>query len=234
MKKCAVLMILLLLTGNAFAAVSLQWSKDINSLVNLSGYTTSVYGNSIESFADDSVCIIFDSENSSSPSLLVLLDKDGDLIFNTTNAVRGSSFPSFSNTSNRFAIVLGYSQAYRFFERNDDASYSYFDIDAINLRWSGDGVNPPRSLYTMSGAVLSKYTFDSVRPILAPSTSGVQGPNFKISWESESGIQYLIQKSEDISIWSDVGTQITGTGGTLNWSTSINSTSEFYRVTLNN
>ena len=55
----------------------------------------------------------------------------------------------------------------------------------------------------------------------------------ELSWESEPGVQYAIEKAdvlEESTVWSTAGTK-TATGSTTTWSTNISSlTIRFYRV----
>jgi len=48
--------------------------------------------------------------------------------------------------------------------------------------------------------------------------SGVNGENAIVSWKSNVGSQYQVQKSTDLESWSDIGLPITGTGDQMNYS----------------
>lgn len=215
---------------HAEATQTPEWSLDLTTIEDLSNYNISQ--RQCRAFVDGSVALIFSSTNSG-PSLILLLDEEGNKLYSTTLSPTEFGFVIFSgyaHTANRFCISPGY-PSMRLYE-NKDGTYDYTDFDAINVNNGGDGGHVPNDIYTMSGAVLSKYTFDNISPLLAPTTSGSSNSNYIVSWDSKAGVQYQIEKSTDLSSWEEIGIPITGNGDTLSWSTPLISTSAFYRVII--
>ena len=83
------------------------------------------------------------------------------------------------------------------------------------------------------GVSMRKYRLEV--PVTAESvvqsTSGSDGPNFVITWNSIQNTVYQIQESNDMITWSNVGQAVTGTGATMSWSSPIDEGATFYRVT---
>jgi hypothetical protein len=82
--------------------------------------------------------------------------------------------------------------------------------------------------------VVRKYALPApVDP--APATvvfSGVNGGNVIVSWQSEAGSSYQVQKSGDLATWTDVGVPITGTGETMTYSEAATGGRLFLRVVV--
>lgn len=60
--------------------------------------------------------------------------------------------------------------------------------------------------------------------------SGWDGGNFKMQWLSETGRSYQIQKSNDLSVWTNEGNPITGTGSTMEMVVPREGPKTFYRI----
>lgn len=225
MKRYTLLIGVISLALNSFSAPTLCWTVDLNSIENLDGY--SLEYPSIQTFSDGSTAILL--EGSSSQKRLLLISVTGEKLFSTNVATHG--FTNFANDKNVFAVSLAGGDSIRFFSKEGD-TYTYADMDTVNIYPGGDGSATEREVYTLSGSHLSKYIFDLESPTLASSASGIQNGNYVISWQSKSGVDYQIQESTDLESWNPVGVPIVGTGDGLSWSTSMVSTSKFYRVIL--
>ncbi|MDB4455007.1 hypothetical protein N9138_00975 [bacterium] len=72
----------------------------------------------------------------------------------------------------------------------------------------------------ITNSVIKKWSFGADNsPETAPVLfSGVNGENAIVSWKSNVGSQYQVQKSTDLESWSDIGLPITGTGEQMNYS----------------
>ena len=72
----------------------------------------------------------------------------------------------------------------------------------------------------ITNSVIKKWSFGADNsPETAPVLfSGVNGENAIVSWRSNVGSQYQVQKSTDLESWSDIGLPITGTGEQMNYS----------------
>jgi len=72
----------------------------------------------------------------------------------------------------------------------------------------------------ITNSVITKWSFGADNsPDTAPVLfSGVNGENAIVSWKSNVGSQYQVQKSTDLESWSDIGLPITGTGDQMNYS----------------
>ncbi len=55
-------------------------------------------------------------------------------------------------------------------------------------------------------------------------------PALRLSWPSQTGRNYLIQRSTDQITWTDYTGAMTGTGGSMEWLAPASSTREYFRV----
>ena len=63
--------------------------------------------------------------------------------------------------------------------------------------------------------------------------SGSSNGNAIISWSSQLGAKYQVQKSTDLENWIDVGLLLDGTGGPMTYEEAIEDTDLFFRIRLN-
>ena len=111
--------------------------------------------------------------------------------------------------------------------RTTSASY---DSGLINTVANGLNSDSKSCVYTegasetagglIINSVIKKWSFGADNsPDTAPVLfSGVNGENAIVSWKSNVGSQYQVQKSTDLESWSDIGLPITGTGDQMNYS----------------
>lgn len=101
---------------------------------------------------------------------------------------------------------------------------------------------PPNTFYTIVnsqsfdpdslGRTVRKYKLDTVSStvVVTESVSGTDGANFLIKWQSTVNVEYQVQESTNMSIWTAVGQPITGNGAQLSWSTPLGTGNKFYRI----
>ena len=69
-------------------------------------------------------------------------------------------------------------------------------------------------------------------PSTAPSTFGLEDGNLIISWPTDAGQTYQVQRSTDLESWEDIGVALTGNGTTMSYAQLSNADKVFLRVVI--
>jgi len=80
---------------------------------------------------------------------------------------------------------------------------------------------------TNTGKILTA-PIPTVPPPIAPQL--IASPALRLSWQSQSGRSYIIQRSADQMAWSDYTGIMLSTGGIMEWLAPASSAREFFRV----
>ncbi|MDA7881442.1 hypothetical protein N9A94_03980 [Akkermansiaceae bacterium] len=180
----------------------------------------------------------YPSPNRSFKVFWLFLDRNGEERYRLESPIgkSGSGFPLIV-TSRR--VVIGFSsatgtetisfdnagQATRTSSASYDSEFSNKQVDIFKYDHDLKScVYTQSSSLTAGGlitnSVIKKWSFGADNsPETAPVLfSGVNGENAIVSWKSNVGSQYQVQKSTDLESWSDIGLPITGTGEQMNYS----------------
>lgn len=99
--------------------------------------------------------------------------------------------------------------------------------------YSGDSGGPASSLIVDDIRV--GYTYDDVLPSALPAqevTTLAVEPAIRVSWLSNTNTTYQVQKSYNLTNWSNIGSSVSGNGGYLEYFDSINDSKAFYKVLI--
>jgi hypothetical protein len=208
-------------------AVDLVWEKDLEA--ELSGLTITDSAGLLVQSANNEVGVLLYSD---SANIILVVDEFGEIKysdqFSDGHAVGFRGELSWARFSVR--MIIDSANYIRVYEYNGS------EYSVTNIPYNGHSLDQYESyssdvFYTLEGTVLKKYQFEEVASYLAGSVvAGIDGSNFKLSWETVSGTHYQIQSSVNLTNWTSVGEAIIGTGATMNWANSISNSSSYYRV----
>ena len=179
---------------------------------------------------------LFSSPNSSWKSFFLFLDRNGEERYRLEFSEYHGATPiiitsrrvviAFENATAKGTETISFDNAGQA-TRTTSASY---DDRLINPVANGLNSDSKSCVYTVDysdiaggvirNSVIKKWSFGADNsPETAPVLfSGVNGENAIVSWKSNVGSQYQVQKSTDLESWSDIGLPITGTGEQMNYS----------------
>lgn len=233
---------LLTLIISGYAEMTLEWEKDL-SAQGFDSYPQHL----IHQLCDKGILVVMMSGNGYSEdndAEILIYNPDGTLryhdAFSTSSAgiISVVDWPPFNLGG--FAVIkyqynaalIKYQYQFRVYERQA-ATYSIYEspvCDSYDVDYTTIGQDS-LAFITLEGAMLRKYrinTQPSEQNVIL--TSGVDGPNYVLSWPSILGTAYQIQSSTNLEDWADVGVPITGTGSPISWANSIVGTKCFFRV----
>ena len=79
------------------------------------------------------------------------------------------------------------------------------------------------------------FSFE-IGPIVTPEVALAEvwfaDGSFNMSWQTDLGVRYRVQRSSDLQSWENVGSVIPGNGNVLEHSQSITNMREFFRVVI--
>ena len=91
---------------------------------------------------------------------------------------------------------------------------------------------PSSSLLFADGLVIRKWAPASPTPDLAPSTFGLEDGNLILSWPTDAGQTYQVQRSTDLESWENIGVALTGNGTTMSYAQPSTVEKVFLRVVI--
>lgn len=239
MKKSLTCITLIFISLQAFASVELVWQVDLAphlGTFEIPLYSGIPYESPVRQFSGDDVAIL---GYGGSSNIVLVLDKDANILISDAFSYLGAAtLASFVGRSTREQFTLDLSNG-------ADAILRIYEFDGTTTSVTNITIGPYGSsyslsqfeekvsqcFYTLNGKELSKYRITS-NPvsIIGDVYAGIEGPNFKLTWDSISGQEYQMQSTTDLTNWVDVGTTIIGTGDLLSWANALTNSSSFFRV----
>ena len=202
------------------AGISLVWEKDLSTYMS--------EGDDVQllRIANDSICVAINKGNSQD---ILVYNSDGTNQLYDTISSGGLEFFMISSVPNHFAVNLdGTLRLYELQGETYTVVTNMVCTDFTGLAYSS--INS-KYFYTIEGTRLKKFKMDMPSAkIDGAVASGINGSNFILNWESETGVQYQIQSSVNLTNWVDVGNLITGTGTSLSWANALTNSQSFFRI----
>ena len=180
--------------------------------------------------------------------------KDGDFSLNDRRiAILTSSgeLVHFSNTLNMALTVIDVvsSDTYLVRDTYDTRAtfiykvvgYNTYELISLHdtatktgLNWGGgyESHDSEDFFHTYGWEIYKYKKIHTIDVFTGRASYGINGENFLIRWSSDSGVQYQIQKSNDLVSWENVGMPITGNGAEMLWAEPFVGDSVFYRLIL--
>jgi hypothetical protein len=165
----------------------------------------------MDGFGTSSADLLYSTDGFATPgtSLLAGSASGGAGVFNSVNV---STFTALQNAAGPVTFRV-------YFHGSATA------WDVVGLGGSVGNVNPAFSFEGTIGTA-------AIVPLPAQLTATASGGNFSLSFASQTGINYTLQSSTNLTDWSAV-TNWTGTGGTILYSVPVGTApKEFYRVVI--
>ncbi len=225
--------------------LELKWTVDVDEAF-LGGFELRYIGPLLPT--PDGGCvgrahIVFDG---TSRRLLFALDRNGEIRWRSSPST--IPFPAtFWVISNDF-LVFKSSGTFMSVDLN---SGELTRMTGLGEVWSTNGkdsvtVTEPRLEFAGSGIPITNAIEDSLprRPViqmwapasptpdLAPSTFGLEDGNLIISWPTDAGQTYQVQRSTDLESWENIGVALTGNGTTMSYAQPSNADKVFLRVVI--
>ena len=222
------------------APLELKWTYRVNPNEFLTGGSITGFG--YVSSNDAGGCLatmtIADPEAAEDRPYLFALNSDGTLIWqkeippgvlriamNTPDRIIYTIGPQYrsvcllSGTEEELPIAATDSQSWEFSSRSRGSHNCIFFHN-------GSGTEVPETV------LIQKWAPASPTPNLAPSTFGLEDGNLIISWPTDAGQTYQVQRSTDLESWENIGVALTGNGTTMSYSQPSNADKVFLRVVI--
>ena len=213
------------------AEISLLWQKDISTY--FPDPSDSILD--IKPYSNGRIALLLGGWSSNTKKLLVL-DSSGNFVYENT-VTNGANSYLHGHSGSSYIIWGLYSSPskMRVYEPSSDGTYTYVDIPADLGNTTGGDESvfniDPSILIVTEGSYLKKYRLESTGTTLSHNiSSGINGNNFILNWDSELNAQYQIQSSTTLTNWIDIGGILTGTGERMTWANSLTNSKSFYRV----
>lgn len=112
-----------------------------------------------------------------------------------------------------------------------DSSFSDFRVDVVSISSYSDAGQHP----DFDGSILANGTVDNIsitvpEPPVGAVTGGFANNVWQVTLTSEPGWTYSLERTSDFQNWTQVGSSVSGTGGTLTLQDSAPPATGFYRV----
>ena len=107
------------------------------------------------------------------------------------------------------------------------------------FNWGENRVGVPLAAESIQGALpadgVQWFSFE-IGPIVTPEVALAEvwfaDGSFNMSWQTDLGVRYRVQRSSDLQGWGNVGSVIPGNGNVLEHSQSVTNMREFFRVVI--
>lgn len=208
--------------------------------IDLSVQLSDLFGDQITiTPAHGNRCIISGVLNSNNNEPFIWLDSDSTILYQTTFSdpdeflFHGDTWSFDKNTCVVHTLNSSTLLHTREFWRLNGGGG--VDVELLHT-WTNGDINFSPKMMTKGRSFKPKYRiyfFDKPTSTLkaikinsslnntslaVTTAAGYSGTNFVINWQSESGIQYQVEKSTDLITWINEGGEISGTGGELSYS----------------
>ncbi len=167
---------------------------------------------------------------------VALLDNSTNVIGTLTTDIPVTQNVRLSSVTEKRFFIKQSTDLYMFSINNSSLSYTNVaQLPLSNYSFSIVPDGDQQGVYVVSFGSPTIEKFDlpnatNQEHIVGDVASGMNGMNYILKWESESGTSYQIQSSPDLSTWHDVGTPIVGDGTTMQWANAISTNQFFYRI----